>query len=327
MESATVPVQASGSRFDPFRLLRSYSFAFALILALAMLIADLLVQPDFGWKQQLAAFAPFALAAMASTPSIISGRGGFDVSISPLIVFINILFVVWLAPAGLGGAVAVPILLCIGAAVGAINGALIVFLRLQPVIVTLCTYFIVIGVNNKIAATPTGVHDTWITYLSGSVFGIPGGLITVAVPLILWALIKRSPYGRALFAVGSSDATAYASGVNVGAVRICAYALGGLIAAVGGLALTGLVSSADAGTSTSYTLAAIAAVAVGGTSLQGGRGGLFGPVLGAAVIYLLQDILTASQVSQTWVQITYGVILLASVVLGARLSSVGRDEA
>jgi ribose transport system permease protein len=308
------------------RFAREYSFAFALGLSLALLIANVIAQPDFGWKDQLATFAPLAVAAMASTPSIISGRGGFDLTISPLMTFISVLFVTWLIPAGLGGAVAVPILLLIGAAIGALNGILIVGLRVPPMVVTLSTYFVFIGLDLKLVDTPKTVDHSWTQHLAHDVGPIPGALFTIGLPLLIWFGLGRLPWRSALFAVGSNDATAYSSGVNVNLVRVGAYALGGLFAAVGAFALTGLVSSVDSSQASAYTLVAIAGVALGGTPLTGGRGGILGSLLGASVIYLVESLLSALQINTTWLQIVYGAALLIAVVASARLTNVNVKE-
>jgi len=118
-------------------VLNRYSFGFALLLTIALLAISWIREPNFGWQDQLANFAPLALAAMASTPAIISGGGGFDLSISPLMYLSGEIFIVWLAPHSLGGLVSVPIILLVGLAFGALNGILIAVLRVQPVVVTL----------------------------------------------------------------------------------------------------------------------------------------------------------------------------------------------
>ena len=105
------------------------------------------------------------------------------------------------------------------------------------------------------------------------------------------------------------------------AVRVASYALGGLFAGIGGLALTGLVSSADASNATEYTLVAIAAVVLGGTPLAGGRGGLVGPLLGAFSIYLLQNLLATFAINPAYLQIVYGGILIVAVVLGGVIAA------
>ena len=297
------------------RLLHQYSFAFALLMVITLLIVNLIRSPNFGWTNQLANFAPMAIAALASTPAIISGGGGFDISISPLMILTSGVFVVWLYPNGLGGAVAVPILLLIGLGIGMVNGLAIQLLRIPPVVVTLSMYFVLIGVNLRVIPAPQSVSSTWMSRLAGSIGPIPGALFTLAAPLVIWFALKLIPYGRLLYAVGSNDATAFSSGVNVGAIRVAAYALGGLYAAIGGIAVIAVSSSASASLSTTYTLQAIAAVALGGTSLWGGRGGLIGSLLGAASIYLLGTLLITFQVAPSWLQVMYGAMLLVAVVL------------
>jgi ribose transport system permease protein len=297
------------------RLVKRYSFGFALLLTIILLIVNLILSPNFGWTSQLADFAPMAIAAMASTPAIISGGGGFDLSISPLMILISGVFVVALAPAGLGGAVAVPILLGIGLGVGLLNGLLIILLRIPPVVVTLGMYFILIGVNLDVIPAPQSVTSTWMSHLAGSIGPIPGALVTLAFPLIIWVALGFIPYRRILFAVGSDDAAAYSAGINVSAVRVAAYGLGGLYAGFGGIAVIAVSLSASAGLSATYTLQAIASVALGGTSLWGGRGGLFGSLLGGASIYLLGTLLITFQVTPSWLQVLYGAMLLGAVVL------------
>jgi len=307
---------------------RRNSYIVALLLAVILLVANLVVQPDFGWVQQFATFAPLAIAAMASTPAILSGRGGFDLSISPLMTLCSCVFIVFLIPNGLGDPLAaIPIVLLLGAAVGTINGVLIVFLRVPAMVVTLAMYFVLIGVNLKLIPTPQSVTGTWVSYLAGTVGPVPGGLVTIGIVVAIWVALGFIPYRRLLYAVGSDDAAAFSSGVNVSAIRIVAYALGGLFAAIGSFALVGLVSSADASQSSAYTLIAVAAVALGGTSLVGGRGGVIGSLIGAAVIYLLQSLLSGMQVSPTWLQFIYGVMLVLSVVIGALLTMKKKESA
>jgi ribose transport system permease protein len=313
---AGVRARLSRATTVALQLLNRYSFGFALLLTIALLATTLIRDSNFGWKDQLANFAPLALAAMASTPAIISGGGGFDLSVSPLMYFTGEVFIVWLAPYHLGGAASVPLILGIGAGVGLINGLLIILLRVQPVVVTLSMYFILIGADLRVAPNPKYLGENWIHELAGSVGPIPGALFTLGAPVLIWVLLGFIPYRRTLYAVGSNDATAFASGVNVAAVRVGAYALGGLFAGIGGLALVALTSSANPSLSSTYTLLAIAAVALGGTTLWGGRGGLIGSILGAASIYLLGNLLITLQVDPSYLQVMYGGMLIFAVVLG-----------
>jgi ribose transport system permease protein len=313
---------------DVRELLRTRAYMFALLLAVVLLAANVIAQPSFGdpgnWPAELATLAPFALVAMASTPSIVSGGGGLDISVGPLTIVVNTILVSWFLPhGGLDSAwLAIPLLLLIGAGVGAINGVLVTVLRFQPVIATLCTFFVLSGVALKIAPAPETVKDVgWLSSLGDQVGPIPGALILMAIPVVIWLALSRTSYHRQLYAVGGNDATAYSSGVNVYATRIVAYGLGGLFAAVAGIALTALVLSTQATNVAAYTLIALAAVALGGTPLGGGRGGLLGSILGALCIYLLQTFLSAIDVSASWNQVVYGGLLVLGVVVGARLQA------
>jgi ribose transport system permease protein len=312
-----MPAWTQSGTAAALRLLNRYSWGFALLLTAVLLLISLdQANWNFGWRDQLANFAPLALAAMASTPAIISGGGGFDLTISPLMFFVGAIFAVWLVPNGLGGFWAVPLMLGIGLGVGALNGILIILLRVPPVVVTLSMFFILIGADLKIAPQPKYINQSWLTRLATDVGPIPGALFTLGFPIVVWLLLGLTAYRRTLYAVGSNDATAFASGVNVAVVRVIAYALGGLFAAVGAMALIGLTYSANASLSQTYTLIAIAAVALGGTSLWGGRGGLFGAMLGAASIYLLGNVLTSAQVDPSYLQVMYGGMLIFAVILG-----------
>jgi ribose transport system permease protein len=321
-QTSTLPARPQGApaRLAVQRAVRTYSFAFAAVLAIGMLVANIVtVHGGFGVADQLANVAPMAIAALASAPSIIAG--GFDISISPLIVLTNAVYIVWLAPHGLGGAVSVPIILGLGLAVGVLNGLLIMVLRVQAIVVTLAMFFSLQGVVLFIAPNPVSISNSgWVQHLAGSVGPIPGGVFTIGLPLLIWFSLRLVPFGRLLYAVGSNDTTAFSSGVNVNAVRVASYGLGGLFAGIGGLALTGLVNSANASSSTEYTLVAIAAVVLGGTPLVGGRGGLIGPLLGAFSIYLMQNLLATFAINPAYLQIVYGGILIVAVVLGGAVS-------
>jgi ribose transport system permease protein len=116
-------------------------------------------------------------------------------------------------------------------------------------------------------------------------------------------------------ATGSDDRAAFTASVNVAAVRLMAYTLGGVFAGVASLSLTALIGSADPNVGPPYTLLAISSVALGGVSLAGGRGGLLGAAIGALNIFLLQSVLTFFNVSTFVLQVAYGAILVVAVSL------------
>jgi|tagenome__1003787_1003787.scaffolds.fasta_scaffold20949604_1 ribose transport system permease protein len=299
---------------------RPYVFAAGLAVVLAM--ANVAARSSFAqpssWPATLAAFAPFALAAMASTPAILGGGGGLDISIGPLLNIVCIVIIGVLLPAGIADAwIAIPIALGIGAGVGAINGVLVTVLRYQAVLATLCTLFVLTGLALKLQPEPESANLGWLSSLGDQVGPIPGALLVLAVPAALWFALRRTPYVKALYSVGGDDVAAFSAGVPVTSVRLFAYVLGGVFAAFAGIAFAAVTQSADATQGLQYTLPAIAAVAIGGTSLLGGRGSLAGSVAGAAVMFLTQTLLDSLEVSNLWLQVVYGALLIFAIVLGS----------
>jgi ABC-type sugar transport system ATPase subunit/ribose/xylose/arabinose/galactoside ABC-type transport system permease subunit len=316
------------------RLLAEHSWIVPAVLAVALLIANVVEQHSFlAWHSWILTFAELAtpgLAAMASTPAILGGGGGIDISIAPLFVMVSVVIEVMLLGNGVSSAgVVIPAAVLFGAAVGAINGALINYGRYQAVVATLCMNFILSGFALAYAPSPVSGTTGWLTSLGGTVGGVPGGLILLAVPLLAWFLLARTPFVRTLCAVGGSEITAYTAGVNVPLIRTLGYTLGGGIAGLAGIAIVAQLhqAEADSGFVTPFILLAIAAVALGGTSLAGGRGGLLGSLLGAAVIFLIENLLGALHISSFWSQAVYGATLIAAVLFAARTALIGRRAA
>jgi len=166
---------------DVRNALRTRPYMFAVLLAALLLIANVIADPTFGkpanWPEQLATLAPFAILAMASTPAIVSGGGGLDISVGPIAVVTNVILVAWFLPHDALGSpwLAIPLLLLIGAAIGAINGILVAVLRFEPVIATLCAFFILTGISLKIAPSPLGVENAqWLKDLAIRLARFPG---------------------------------------------------------------------------------------------------------------------------------------------------------
>lgn len=313
------------------QLMGSRTYVFSLVLAVVLIIANVIVLPAFGapssYAATLGALAPFALVGMASVPAILAG--GIDVSIGPAVGLIGILYVVYMQPNGLGG-VAPAIVLCLffGAALGAINGVLISFLRYQPVIATLCMYFILGGVGEAILPTARQAPANWTDHLGNSIGPIPGGLVTICAPLVIWwALKRRTAFVSTLLAVGGRDTAALTAGINIGKVRMIAYVLGGVFAGIAALALTGLTQDADPTIGAQYTLVALAGASIGGTVIGGGgRGGLVGAVFGAACIFLIQNLVSNLGFSPFWLQVVYGIVLVVTMVVSRHRAAASSSE-
>ncbi|AMX99250.1 ABC transporter permease [Mesorhizobium ciceri] len=294
------------------------NFGFAVVLLVVLLAVNLILSPGRfqpgSWGALVGLAAPLIGAAIASTPVILAGRGGIDISVGPLMGFVNALTiqVLFLGTGISSPLVLVPAALLVGALVGAANGFLATIVRIQPIVATLGTYLILTGVTLTILPAPIGPAPAWLKALSGSLSMLP-----LAAMLVAWWLVRRTPYYDQLMAVGSDDRTAYTAGVDVTRVRFIAYVMTGILGGCAGLMLTALIGSADPNIGPTYTLIAIAAVALGGVSLAGGRGGVAGAAIGAIDIFLLQSVLTTFNVSTFVLQIAYGAILVLAVMLTA----------
>jgi ribose transport system permease protein len=301
--------------------------AFALVLFVVLLAANALLNParfaPAAWGATIGLAAPLIAASIAATPAILGGRGGIDVSIGPLMGLVNALVVETLiADVGISSPwVVIPAALGVGAVAGALNGFLAVFVRIQPIVATLGTYLIFTGLTLTIVPAPTGTVPRWIQSLSGQLSVVP--LLALAAA---WLGLKQLPYYDQLMAVGSDDRAAYTAGVPVALVRFLSYCLTGVFAGTAGLLLTALIGSADPNVGASFTLLSISAVALGGVSLGGGRGGLLAAVIGASDIFLLQSALTYFNVSTFVLQIAYGLILVASISLNGLTGIIERRK-
>jgi ABC-type sugar transport system ATPase subunit/ribose/xylose/arabinose/galactoside ABC-type transport system permease subunit len=302
---------------------RDHAWELPAVLALALLIANFAAQHSLlsvsAWPVTLAELATPALLAMASTPSILGG--GIDISVAPLFTLASVVIEVMLLGHGITSAVIViPVAIAVGALIGALNGVLVNYGRYQAVVATLCMNFILSGFALAYAPAPVSGTTGWLTALGSTVGGVPGGLVLLAVPLLAWWGLNRTPFVAALLAVGGSETTAYTAGVNVAAVRTLGYTIGGAIAGLAGIAIVAQLhqAEADAGFITPFILMAIAAVAIGGNSLAGGRGGLLGALLGAAVIFGIENLLGALGLSSFWSQAVYGGTLIVAVVFAAQ---------
>jgi ribose transport system permease protein len=298
---------------------------FALCLLAILLVVNVLLNParfaPAAWGATIGLAAPLIAASIAATPAILGGRGGIDVSVGPLMGFVNAIIVqALITNAGISSPwILVPAPLAVGMLAGALNGALAAFVRIQPIVATLGTYLLFTGLTLTVVPAPTGTVPLWIKSLSSSLSIVP-----LAAVIVVWLVIKQLPYYDQLMAVGSDDRASYTAGVPVAWVRFLSYCLTGLFAGVAGLLLTALIGSADPNVGGSFTLMSISAVALGGVSLAGGRGGVLAAIVGASDIFLLQSALTYFNVSTFVLQIAYGLILVASISLNGLIAMFER---
>lgn len=261
-----------------------------------------------------------ALVAMAQTFVVITA--GIDLSVGAVLVLTNCLassIVVGTATSATLGILGV---LLTGLVCGAINGLIVIYGRLQPIVATIATGAAFFGLALLLRPVPGGdVYGPLADALTGRVFEVaPASLVALAaVVLVLWVPYSRSTIGRAAYAVGSSEGAAYMSGVPVDAAKFYAYVLSGLTAALGGLFLTFVTYSgeASAANANTYTLFSIAAVVLGGVSLFGGSGSAIGAIFGALMFRTIGDLLFVFNLDPLWQPLFQGLVLLAAVCVGS----------
>jgi|ERR1700674_367316 len=260
-----------------------------------------------------------ALVAMAQTVPVLTR--GLDLSVGSVMTMATCISSVLVNGSPGHIAFGVVVVLLAGLAAGAVNGAIVVIGRIQPIIATLATGAVYFGIALLLRPSPGGdVSEGLSNALTYATFGIPTTfLLLVGVLVFLWLPFRRSIVGRGCYAAGSAEGAAYMSGVAVGRSKIVAYMFAGLLSALAGLllSLVALSGEASAPQGGAYTLNSIAAVVVGGSSLFGGSGGMVGSVIGAFVLRTIGDLLFVFDAPPLWQPLFEGVILLGAVSLGA----------
>lgn len=264
--------------------------------------------------------------AAGQTLVIISGGEGIDLSAGAVVTLAAI--VAYSIVNGRNEMVlpALAAVLAVGAAVGAVNGLGITFLRIAPLVMTLGMAGVVSGLilvvtqGNVSGAVAPAMTQIIARPVLG---GIPGAiLIWLAFGALMWLLLERTAFGKHLFAIGANRTTARLSGVNVTGMVIGTYALAGMLAGLGGFLLVGNTGVVHIRIGDPFLFPAIAAVAVGGTLLSGGKGSYFGSMAGALVLTLITSLLTTMQMPESVRRMVLGATLLAMISIYGRQRSL-----
>lgn len=264
--------------------------------------------------------ATTAIAAIGQTIVILSG--GFDLSAGAVISLVNVVLASSMDPMAQGASVTLWTMagIGIGMAVGAFNGFFVAVLRLQPIVVTLSTMFILQGVTLLIMDKPGGyvAPELGAFYMGDAIAGwLPMPLVLIGVVLLLWLWLKGTRFGTALYAVGSDPDAAAAVGVRVVFVRFMVYVIAGGCYGLAGVFISAQTGSGDPLVGNPLLLSLFAAVVVGGTRLGGGQGGPVGTVFGAYILMIVVNILLVLNVSAYYSTIAEGVILILAVLAGS----------
>jgi ribose transport system permease protein len=256
-----------------------------------------------------------ALVGIGMTFTIITG--GIDLSVGSVAALCGALAAGLATRNGLGTYPAILIALMAGVAVGALNGAMVVYGRIPPFVATLASMAIARGLTLVYTSgKPISGIDKSFTFWADSVLGIPVPLILlIVVAIIAYVVLSHSAFGLHVFAIGGGEETARLATVPAKKVKMGVYMISSLLAAVAGIILTARLWSAQPNSGTGLELDAIAAAVLGGTSLAGGAGSITGTIAGAFIIGVLSNGLNLLEVPSYSQQVVKGLVFIFAVLL------------
>ncbi|RCW52248.1 ribose ABC transporter membrane protein [Halanaerobium sp. ST460_2HS_T2] len=244
--------------------------------------------------------------------------GGIDLSVGSMLAFSGAVAAGMMVNSGLNVFLAILIGLAAGTALGLFNGIAVAKAKLPAFIVTLAMMtvargFTLIYTNGR---PISGFDETFRFFGAGYLGRIPIPVVIMFILLIvIYILLKKTPFGRYIYAIGGNETATKLSGINTDKIKIAVYALNGFLAAVSGIILTSRLNSAQPMAGEGYELDAIAAVVLGGTSLSGGSGGVIGTIIGALIIAVLNNGLNLLNVSSFYQLVAKGAVILLAVFL------------
>jgi len=258
-----------------------------------------------------------ALIAFGMTFVILTG--GIDLSVGSMLALSGAVSATLMA-SGFDPILSMMIGLIVGTLLGAINGVVIAKGKVAPFIATLATMTIYRGLTLMFTdgrpVTGLGDSTTFEMLGKGYFFGIPVPAMTMMISfLVLYLILKKTTFGRRVYAVGGNEEASILSGIKVDRIKIYVYSLTGFLSALAGIILTSRLNSAQPTAGAMYELDAIAAVVLGGTSLTGGKGWIVGTLIGALIIGVLNNGLNLLGVSSFFQQVVKGSVILLAVLM------------
>ncbi len=259
-------------------------------------------------SSNIATFAPTILVSAAQAIIVLSGE--LDLSVGTGVSMLNCALATLPELAGWGLWPTLGATFAIAVMAGATNGVLVAYVRLPSLIVTFATSAIWFGIALFFRPQPGGsVDPVFGDFYAGSVWGLPIALILVLVALGLWSMLQRYPLGRQLLAVGGNPVAAFHAGVDVRWVKFCGYCIAWCFVYLGSLAISAQTLSGDSRLGLPYTLTSVAAVVIGGISLAGGRGSVWGAAFGAIALGLVANVIYFAGIPSIYQEFFKGIVI------------------
>lgn len=305
----------------------------ALLLAVVLFLLSGLLPNGFGSNVDVAVaqatnilrLAVFlGVVAAGQTLVIISGFEGIDLSAGSVVTLTAILTYIYVAGADDKVLVALLISLVVGAFIGLLNGAGITFLKISPFVMTLSMAGVVTGIviilnHGNVQGKVAPIMTRLIARPLSPGIPIPNAIIIWLIfGILMWLLLERTTFGKHLFAIGVNRITAKLSGVNVTGMNLATYSLAGMLAGFAGFLIVGNTGVVLISLGQPFLFPSIAAVAVGGTLLSGGKGSYWGTMAGAIVLTLITSLLTTMQMPDSVRRMVLGATLLIMISIYGR---------
>ncbi len=270
--------------------------------------------------------ASVPLAILGGCQTLTMLTGGIDLSVASIASMAGFVTATFVHSPG-GWVEGMAVALVAAALAGLVTGIGVGVFRVHPLIMTLAMSFVVLGFSNvwqlQTLQTGAGVPDQLRWVGSTTLFDIIPYSLLVFVPLTLLILLglRRTGFGRLLFAIGDNPVAARLSGVRSWQVLIVLYVISALLAAIAGLVLSGFTNTASVSLADPYLLSSVAAAVLGGTSIMGGRGGFGGTIVGALILTVLTALLTVLGLPEPARQILFGSIIVAVAAAYTRVTA------
>ena len=294
-----------------------------LLVVVIQLVRPGMVNPEWAGVILRAAVI---LAILAGCQTLTMLTGGIDLSVGAVASMAGFVTATLVdSPGGLPFAIAVA--LAVAALAGLLSGIGVGVFRVHPLIMTLGMSLVVLGFANvwqlQMVQTGAGVPDLFRWLGSGLSLGVVPNSLLVFVPLAVLILValRRTGYGRLLYAIGDNPIAARLSGARGWQVLVVLYVISALLAAIAGFLLAGLTNIAAVTLADSYVLPSVAAAVIGGTSIMGGRGGFGGTIVGALILTVLSSLLSALGFPEAVRQVLFGSIIVAVAAAYTRITS------
>jgi ribose transport system permease protein len=299
--------------------IQQHSLFSTLIVFIVVVAFNAYLQPGFFsfdvFKSNLASFTPLIMASMAQAVVILVG--GIDLSIGTAITLSTVIMASTMHDSPISILSGIVLAVVATLLVAVLNGITVGYLKLPAIISTFATSAICYGVALLIMPQPGGYIPPvfYQIYQTTIVSIMPVSLVIILIALLIWAFIKKRRIYRYIYAVGGDEQAAYANGINTPKVKLMAFLISGVFIMLTSLVVVAQTSTGDANIGNGYTLNTIATVVIGGVSLRGGKGHLFGVLLGALILGFISNIIFFANIPSFYQDFIKGLIIIIALTL------------